>query len=176
MRFYDIISNLKFMGIKNYKEMEIESLSCNTIEENKNGIYFCLKGMNADGHKFAKSAIEKGAVCLVVEKYLDLPATQILVENSRLAMSAISAKFYETENSQMKFVGITGTNGKTTTSFIIKDILKAMGKSVGLIGTEGIYINNEILPNNMTTPDPINLHKIINQMAKSTWQIIWVRL
>ena len=59
MRFYDIISNLKFMGIKNYKEMEIESLSCNTNEENKNGIYFCLKGMNVDGHKFAKTAIEK---------------------------------------------------------------------------------------------------------------------
>jgi len=167
MKFYDIISNLKFMGIKNYKEMEIESLSSSTNDENKNGIYFCLKGMNEDGHKFAKTAIEKGAICLVVEKYLDLPVTQILVENSRLAMSEISATFYETKNGKIKFIGVTGTNGKTTTTFLIKDILKSMNKSVGLIGTEGIYINNEILPNDMTTPDPINLHKIINEMIKA---------
>ena len=167
MRFYDIISNLKFIGIKNYKEMEIESLSCKTSELNPNGIYFCLKGLNNDGHKFANSAIEKGAVCLVVEKYLDLPITQILVENARSAMSNISAEFYKTKNSNIKFVGVTGTNGKTTTTFLIKDILKSLGKSVGLIGTEGIYINNEILPNDMTTPDPINLHKTINEMESA---------
>ena len=98
MRFYDIISNLKFIGIKNYKEMEIESLSCNTNECNKNGIYFCLKGLNHDGHKFANLATEKGAICLVVEKYLDSPITQILVDNARSAMSSISATFYKTEN------------------------------------------------------------------------------
>ena len=167
MRFYDIISNLKFIGIKNYKEMEIESLSCKTSELNPNGIYFCLKGLNNDGHKFANSAIDKGAVCLVVEKYLDLPITQILVENARSAMSNISAEFYKTKNSNIKFVGVTGTNGKTTTTFLIKDILKSLGKSVGLIGTEGIYINNGILPNDMTTPDPINLHKTINEMERA---------
>lgn len=166
MNFYDIISNLKFIGIKNYKEMEIQSLSCNTNEENKNGIYFCIKGLNNDGHKFANQAVEKGAVCLVVEKYLDMPVTQILVENTRGAMSQVSSIFYQTDKTNMKFVGITGTNGKTTTTFIIRDILKSLSKSVGVIGTEGIYINNEVLPNNLTTPDPINLHKIINQMSK----------
>ncbi len=167
MNFYDIISNLKFIGIKNYKEMEINSLSCDTKEENKNGIYFCIKGLKVDGHKFAKEAIDKGAVCLVVEKYLDLGVTQILVENTRSAMSEISSIFYQTDKSKMKFIGITGTNGKTTTTFIIKDILKSLGKSAGLIGTEGIYINDELLPNNLTTPDPINLHKTINKMEKS---------
>lgn len=166
MNFYDIISNLKFIGIKNYKEMEINSLSCDTKEENKNGIYFCIKGLNVDGHKFATDAIKQGAVCLVVEKYLDLGVTQILVENTRSAMSEISSIFYQTDKSKMKFIGITGTNGKTTTTFIIKGILKSLGKSAGLIGTEGIYINDELLPNNLTTPDPINLHKTINKMEK----------
>ena len=167
MNFYDIISNLKFIGIKNYKEMEINSLSCDSRDVNQNGIYFCINGLKNDGHKFAKEAIEKGAVCLVVEHYVDLPITQILVENVRSAMSKISATFYDTVNSKMKFVGVTGTNGKTTTTFIIKNILSNMGKSVGLIGTEGIYFNNQEYENQLTTPDPINLHKSISEMEKA---------
>lgn len=167
MNLYEIITNLKFIGIKNYKEMEIESLSCSSQEENKNGIFFCIKGLNNDGHKYASQAIENGAVCLVVEKFLDLPTTQILVENVRIAMSNISATFYQTNKSKMKFVGVTGTNGKTTTTFIIKEILSGLGKNVGLIGTEGIYYNSKTFSNNLTTPDPINLHKTIFEMQKA---------
>ena len=164
MKLYDIISNLKFIGIKNYQELNIDSLSCDSNEKINDGIYFCIKGINRDGHNYAKDAIENGAVCLVVEKFLDLPITQILVENSRIAMSYISSVFYETYKSKMKFIGITGTNGKTTTTFLIREILTKLGKSVGLIGTEGIYINHLLLPANLTTPDPIDLHKLIKDM------------
>ncbi len=164
MKLYDIISNLKFIGIKNYQELNIDSLTCDSNEKVNNGIYFCIKGINRDGHYFAKEAIDNGAVCLVVEKFLDLPITQILVENSRIAMSYISSVFYETYKSKMKFVGITGTNGKTTTTFLIREILTKLGKSVGLIGTEGIYINHLLLPASLTTPDPIVLHKLIKDM------------
>ena len=167
MKFYDIISNLKFLGIKNYKEMEIDNLTCISKEQLNNSIYFCIKGLNFDGHKFAEEAQKNGAVCLVVEKYLNLPITQILVENVRSAMSYISSIFYETNKSNMKFVGVTGTNGKTTTTFVIKGILNSLGKKVGLIGTEGIWIGEEFYPNDLTTPDPINLHKAINQMQKA---------
>lgn len=167
MDLYNIISNTKFIGIKNYRDIEIKALSCNSKEENPNGIYFCIKGLNNDGHKFAKEAIENGAVCLVVEKFVDENITQILVADVRKAMSQIAAEFYQTKNTKLKFVGITGTNGKTTTTFIIKDILSNLGKKVGLIGTEGIYYNDKVLPNNLTTPDPINLHKTISDMAKS---------
>lgn len=161
MKLYDIIANMKFLGIKNYQELDIESLSCNTNDDSKNGIYFCIKGLNFDGHDLAKTAIEKGSICLVVEKYLDLPVTQILVENSRSAMSYISSVFYSTYKSNMKFVGVTGTNGKTTTSFIVKSVLSKLGKNVGLIGTQGMYINSLTYPSNLTTPDPIDLHKTI---------------
>lgn len=167
MKFYDIISNLKFLGIKNYKEMEIDNLTCVSKEQLNNSIYFCIKGLNFDGHKFAEEAQKNGAVCLVVEKYLNLPITQILVENVRSAMSYISSIFYETNKSNMKFVGVTGTNGKTTTTFVIKGILNSLGKKVGLIGTEGIWIGEEFYSNDLTTPDPINLHKAINQMQKA---------
>ena len=164
MQLYDIISNLKFIGIKNYQEQDIESLSCDSKEKLNNGIYFCIKGFNTDGHNFALESIKNGAVCLVVERFLDIPTTQILVEDVRVAMSYISSVFYETYKSKMKFVGITGTNGKTTTTFLIREILLKMGHKVGLIGTEGIYINSLMLPAMLTTPDPINLHKVIRDM------------
>ena len=165
MKLYDIIANLKFIGIKNYQEIEIDALSCSSKEKLSNGIYFCIKGMNSDGHDYAIESIKNGAVCLVVEKYLDLPICQILVDDVRTTMSYISSVFYKTDKSKMKFVGITGTNGKTTTTFIIRDILYKLGKKVGLIGTQGIYINSLLLPNNLTTPDPIDLHKAIYDMG-----------
>ena len=167
MQLYDIISNMKFIGIKNYKDIEINSISCNSNESLNSGLFFCIKGLKVDGHNFALDSIKNGAVCLVVERYLDLNVPQILVENVRVAMSYISSIFFGTYKSKMKFVGITGTNGKTTTTFIIKDILTSMGKKVGLIGTEGIYINSLKLPNNLTTPDPIDLHKTIKQMEQN---------
>lgn len=167
MKLYDIISNLKFIGIKNYREMDIDSLTCNSKEELENGMYFCVKGLNNDGHDFAYESMQHGAVCLVVEKYIDIPITQILVEDVRSAMSYISSVFYETYKSKMKFVGITGTNGKTTSTFLIREILSKLNKKVGLIGTEGIYINNLLLPAKLTTPDPIELHKTIKDMENN---------
>ena len=167
MKLYDIISNLKFIGIKNFQHIDIDSLSCDSKDKLENGIYFCIKGMAVDGHNFAAESIKNGAVCLVVERYLDIPITQILVENVRVAMSYISSVFYETYKSKMKFVGITGTNGKTTTTFLIREILMKMGKKVGLIGTQGVYINSLSLPPTLTTPDPINLHKIIKDMENN---------
>ncbi len=167
MKLYDIIENLKFVGIKNYQELDIDALSCNSKEVLNNGLYFCIKGANQDGHDYASESIMNGAVCLVVEKYLNLPITQILVEDVRQTMSYISSIFYKTYMSKMKFVGITGTNGKTTSTFLIRDILTRMGKKVGLIGTQGIYIGSLLLPNKLTTPDPIDLHRSIHEMEEN---------
>ena len=167
MKLFDIISNLKFVGIKHYQDLEIDSLTCSSDEKTNNSIYFCIKGLTVDGHNFASASIKNGAICLVVERYLDLPITQILVENSRVAMSYISSVFYGTYKSKMKFIGVTGTNGKTTTTYLIREILTNLGKKVGLIGTEGVYINNLLLPPMLTTPDPIELHKLISEMEEN---------
>ncbi len=167
MKLYDIIENLKFVGIKNYKEIDIDALSCDSKEIMNNGIYFCIKGLSQDGHEFAHESISNGAVCLVVEKYLNIPITQILVEDVRSTMSYISSIFFSTYKSKMKFVGITGTNGKTTSTYLVRDILTKMGKKVGLIGTQGIFIGSLMLPNRLTTPDPIDLHRTIRDMENN---------
>ncbi len=167
MKLYDIISNLKFTGIKYYQDIDIDSLTCNSEERVNKGMYFCIKGLKNDGHDFAEKSVQNGAVCLVVERFLDIPVPQILVENVRATMSYISSIFFETYKSKMKFIGITGTNGKTTTTFLIREILTKLGKKVGLIGTEGVYINSLLLPSSLTTPDPIELHKLIKDMENN---------
>ena len=164
MKLYEIISNLKFIGIKNYREIDIDSLTCSSEEKTESGLYFCIKGMKHDGHNYAQQAINNGAICLVVERFLEVDVPQILVENVRIAMSQICSTFYGTYKSKMKFIGITGTNGKTTTTMIIRNILTAVNKKVGLIGTEGVYIGSLLLPPTLTTPDPIVLHKLIKDM------------
>ena len=164
MKLYEIIQNLKFIGIKNYCDLEIDSLTCTYQEKTNSGMFFCIKGKKADGHEYAQLAVKNGVVCLVVEQFLPLSITQILVEDVRKAMSYISSIFYKTQQSKMKFIGITGTNGKTTTTFVLREILNKLNCSVGLIGTEGTYINSLMLPPTLTTPDPIDLHKLINDM------------
>ena len=167
MEICDLIKDLDYINIKNMQNFNVSSLSCKSYEENPDGIYFCLSGTKKDGHDYVKEAETNGAKCLVVERFVDSPLMQILVNNSRVAMTNISSKFYGVDKSKMKFVGITGTNGKTTTTFLIKEYLKKLGKSVGLIGTQGIYFNHMMLPANLTTPDPIELYKTINEMEKN---------
>ncbi len=164
MKLYDIISNMKFIGIKYYKDVDIDSLTTNSKQKVSSAIYFAIKGMRYDGHDFAAESVSNGAVCLVVERFLDIPVTQICVENVRTAMSYICQVFYSTYKTKMKFIGITGTNGKTTTSYLLREVLTNLGHRVGLIGTEGIYIGNLLLPPMLTTPDPIVLHKLIREM------------
>ncbi|MBQ8522595.1 MAG: UDP-N-acetylmuramoyl-L-alanyl-D-glutamate--2,6-diaminopimelate ligase [Clostridia bacterium] len=172
MNLQQILQDLSFKGVKNYKNVQIDNLTNSSTKDTSNALYFCLKGSKVDGHDYAEEAVNNGAVCLVVERYLDLPVTQILVDNSRLAMSTISAKFYEFDKSQIRFIGVTGTNGKTTTSFITRHILQNLGKRVGMIGTEGIYIGDIKLPATLTTPDPIQLHKIIHDMDQNNIEFV----
>ncbi len=167
MNLQQLLKNVSFKGMKNYKDIQIENLTNASDKVTNNSLYFCLKGSKVDGHDFAKQAVDNGAVCLVVERYLNLPVTQVLVDNARKTMSSISASFYEFDKSKIKFIGVTGTNGKTTTAFVTRHILKNLGKRVGMIGTEGIYIGDIKLPATLTTPDPIQLHKVISDMDKN---------
>lgn len=164
MNLQQLVQNVSFKGIKNYKDIQIDNLTNSSTKDTNQALYFCLKGSQVDGHDFAEEAVKNGAVCLVVERFLDLNVPQVLVDNARKAMSNISANFYEFDKSKIKFIGVTGTNGKTTTAFVTRHILKNLGKRVGMIGTEGTYIGDIKVPSQLTTPDPIKLHKIIHDM------------
>ncbi len=144
---------------------EIEGLACDSAKVKPGYLFFCLVGKENDGHVFAADALSRGAVAIVVERRLALDCVQIEVENTRAALATAAAAFYGQPAKRLKLIGVTGTNGKTTTTYIIKSIIEAAGHACGLIGTNAVEYGGDKLPATLTTPDPIDLHRIFADMV-----------
>ena len=127
-------------------------------------VFFCLVGKTTDGHDYAFEAIKKGAKAVVCQHELDLPAMQIVVEDTREAFALCCKNFFDKACDKLKIIGVSGTNGKTTTSFLIAHILNHSGKNTGIIGTNGAFWNGNNINFQMTTPDPDVLHGLLEQM------------
>ena len=145
-------------------EAEVTGLVCDSRKVKKGDLYFCLPGLRVDGHNFAKAAEDAGAAALVVERKLPVDLPQVLVEDARAAMSYIAQCFYGYPAGEMHGVGITGTKGKTTTSFLVRAIARHAGHKVGLMGTVCTYIGEEEEPASLTTPDPIDVQSLLRRM------------
>ncbi len=145
--------------------VDIQSISMDSREKQTNGLFICISGAKIDAHLFVEQAVQNGAVALVVERVLEhVTVPQILVRSSREAMSLLAATFYDYPAKSMKLFGITGTKGKTTTSYLLKAIMEEAGYKVGLIGTTGNMIGDKYIKSNLTTPEAIELHKTFKQM------------
>jgi len=154
-------------------ETKISQITANSREKVENGLFFCIPGARFDAHKFAPQAVGNGCVALVVERFLpELSVSQVLVSNVRAAMARIAAAFYGHPARQLKLVGVTGTKGKTTTSYLVKAILEKAGYSCGLIGTTGNMIGNKRMKSDLTTPDPIELQNTLRQMVDAGVQVV----
>ena len=144
----------------------VTGLTANSREVQEGNLFFCIQGERADGHTYAPKALEAGAAAVVAQRDLGLPR-QILVENSRAAYALACGNWFGNPSRRLRLIGVTGTNGKTTVSYLIKSILEAAGKKVGLIGT----IRNEIgpmkIPAHYTTPDPFALHSLFARMVEA---------
>ncbi len=145
-------------------EAEVTGLVCDSRKVKKGDLYFCLPGLRVDGHNFAKAAEDAGAAALVVERKLPVDLPQVLVEDARAAMSYMAQCFYGYPAEKMHGVGITGTKGKTTTSFLVRAIARHAGHKVGLMGTVCTYIGEEEEPASLTTPDPIDVQSLLRRM------------
>ena len=173
MKIKDILKNEKIVKIiGDISDLNIENLACDTKSITKNTMFFCLVGSVSDGHDFAGIAKEKGAVAIVCERPLDVDALQIIVENTRASMSRFASNFYNNPMDKLKIVGITGTNGKTTTTYLCKSVLEEAGFKVGVIGTIGVWIDDVKLPATLTTPDPIVLHSLFRQMVNKNVDVV----
>lgn len=153
-------------------DTRIDTLVTNSRDQSVNGLFFCISGLRFDAHDFAAQAAENGCVALVVERFVDAPVTQVKVENARSAMSYIAAAFYGYPARKLRMVGVCGTKGKTTTSYLVKAILEQAGFKTGLIGTTGNMIGQKHLPSNMTTPDPVDLHRCLRQMVDEGVEVV----
>ena len=167
MKLNQILKDIEILNIIGNTNIEIENLCCDTKDVTQNSLFFCLNGSEFDGHDFAETAKQKGAVAVVCERPLSVDVTQIVVKNSRRAMSFIASNFYDNPKNKLKIIGITGTNGKTTTSYYIASILKEAGFKVGVIGTIGVVVDGVKFRATLTTPDPIKLHEIFSKMVSS---------
>lgn len=134
-------------------------------------LFVCVTGFKTDGHLYVHSAVKNGAIAILAEKDLEVPqnVTLIKVADTRVAMADLAARFYGNPSSKLKLIGVTGTNGKTTTTHLIKKILEEAGYTVGLLGTISNMIGNEVLPAERTTPEAPDLqfllHKMVNKGA-----------
>lgn len=155
------------VGVSGDTELSVAHLCSDTrrTEQMKESLFFCVSGATFDGHQFAEKAVKLGAKALVVEKLqLSIDVPQIQVENARAAMAYMAAAFYGYPATKMRMLAVTGTKGKTTSTYFIKSILERMGLRCGLIGTICNMIGEKVLQSSLTTPDPIDLHEILAEM------------
>lgn len=145
---------------------DIKSIANDTRNVEKGALFICIKGHQTDGHLFAKEAVEKGAVAVLAEKEMDVGAPVIITSDTKRAMAVLADKFYGHPTQNLHLIGITGTNGKTTTSMMVENIFRDAGKKTGLIGTIQIKIGDEILETKNTTPDNIVLQQTFAHMVK----------
>src|SRR5467141_471834 len=146
----------------------VESIAYDSRRVQRNGLFVALRGEKADGHEFIGSAIEKGASVIVTQREEKTPrATCLVVENTRAALADLAATFYGLPARRLKLAAVTGTNGKTTTTFLIKHICEKAGLRCGLIGTVRYEIGERVLPAPRTTPESLDLQELLAQMANA---------
>lgn len=164
MKLSQILKGIKVLN--KYSDIDVLDVTQDSRLVKEGSLFVCIKGAAFDGHSVAGEMLTKGACAVVVEKDMGLD-NQVIVENTRGIFSYICANFFSNPAEKLKLIGLTGTNGKTTTTFLIKQILENVGKKVGLIGTVQNMIGDEAYPAKYTTPDPYELQKLFSQMVEA---------
>ena len=145
-------------------EVEISGLAYSSDSVTPGTLFFCVPGFTRDGHEFAPDALERGAAALVTERTLDLGVPELVVDDVRAAMGPAAARFYGDPTARLDVVGITGTNGKTTTAFLVRHLLEAAGRQTGLLGTVKRVVGGVEEEVERTTPEAIDLQATFRRM------------
>ena len=176
MRCEELLEGLSYECIRGNKDREITEVVYDSRKISEGCLFICICGYNVDGHSFAGEAAEKKAAVIVVSKDVQLPAdsdiTVIKVEDTRYAMAFIAAAYFGHPADRLKVIGITGTKGKTTTTYLIKSILERAGYKVGLVGTIETIIGDKHIPAHNTTPESFLLQKYFKEMEEAGCEIV----
>jgi UDP-N-acetylmuramoyl-L-alanyl-D-glutamate--2,6-diaminopimelate ligase len=168
MQLKTFLSAISVRQIIGPPDRAVESIAYDSRRVQRNGLFVALRGEKFDGHNFIEQAIEKGASVIVAEREQKFPrATCVVVENTRAALADLSAAFYRLPARKLKLVGVTGTNGKTTTTFLIQHICEKAGLRCGLIGTVRYQIGERVLPAARTTPESLDLQELLAQIVNA---------
>ena len=160
MKLKNLIDCNKTLG-----DLEITGITCDSRQVKEGYAFVCIKGALSDGHNYAQTALEQGAAVVIAERDLGLD-NQIVVDNTHKEFAKLSAKWFGNPSKNLKLIGVTGTNGKTSITYMIKQILETLGHKVGLIGTIQNMIGDEVIPTSNTTPNAYDLNLLFADMVE----------
>lgn len=168
MRLDKLLERLEYEVVQGSDEIEITTLINDSRKVEEGSVFVCISGAVSDGHKYIPDVAAKGAAAVVVEREVEAPenVTVIRVADTRYALALMSAAYFDYPAEKMKVIGITGTKGKTTTTYMIKSILDSVGYKVGLIGTIEAIIGDKKIPAANTTPESYTIQKYFAQMVE----------
>lgn len=168
MKLKEILNGIDYKLIKGNINTEIKDISYDSREIKENDAFICLVGIDTNGHNYIKDAIQKGCKCIIICQEIEEikeEVTIIKVKDTRTTLSYLSANLFHHPDKSLIKIAITGTKGKTSTSWIIKNILEQKGEKVGIIGTIGTIINGKLIPHKNTTPESYKIQKYMRQMV-----------
>ena len=167
MTLKTLLEELEYECLQGSLDIEISNLTADSRKVKENTLFICIKGTVVDGHSFANEVAEKGAVALIVQDDVKVPegVTVIKTRDTRLAQAVVAASYFGHPAREMKVIGVTGTKGKTTTTYMVKSILESAGYKVGLIGTIETIIGEEQIPSSNTTPESYLVQQYFRKMV-----------
>ena len=166
-KLMDLVARMSYILMRGTLEKEITGVTYDSRKVAPGCVFVCMVGAVTDGHQYLSQAIEQGAVAVVVERDVEVPAgvTVLKVQNSRLALAELAAAWFGHPADELTTIGITGTKGKTTSSYMIRSILEAAGHKTGLIGTIGAVVDGKLTPTSNTTPESWEVQRLFREMA-----------
>lgn len=180
MKLKEMLVGLEGLKAKGDLDLNIKGITSNSREVKEGYLFVAIKGFSTDGHQYIGNAVEAGATAILIEEGCDLKqikvpqnVTIVMAKDTREALAICSSNFYGNPSRKFKLIGVTGTKGKTTTTFMIKEILEKAGKKVGLIGTIATYINGKrIKDSDRTTPESSELQQLFSQMVEQGVEVV----
>lgn len=175
----DILYKVSIDSVVGSTEININKIELNSLKISKNDLFVAITGNNLDGKKFISMAIEKGAKVILCDELpidISIKITYIKVKDVRESLALICANYYDNPSRKLKLIGITGTNGKTTTANLMFQLFSLFDYKVGLISTNKIIIGNKKIKSHLTTPDPLTLNKVLHKMVKSNIQFCFMEV
>ncbi|HEX7321014.1 MAG TPA: UDP-N-acetylmuramoyl-L-alanyl-D-glutamate--2,6-diaminopimelate ligase [bacterium] len=163
MRLAELINGIKAQPV-NFQDVEVKAMEFDSRKVKPGTLFIALTGIHADGHDFVANAKASGACAVLTQRRVDIDLPQVIVEDSRAAMGGLAKKYFRTDE-RVNYIGITGTNGKTTTAFLVHSVLAACGRPAGLIGTI-FYMGKTAVKAGRTTPESLDIFRLVDQFYR----------
>ena len=168
-RLDELLVEVPHSILQGSEDTPVTSIENDSRKVSAGSLFFCIRGAVTDGHKYAQDVAAKGAAVIVAEEKVDVPenVTVVLTPDSRRAMALIACAWYDHPSRKLRMIGVTGTKGKTTTTYMIRSILEGAGIRTGLIGTIDTIIGDEVIPSEHTTPESVTVQEYLDRMVKA---------